>query len=134
MDRVNNEQKKHADSSKSRTKTDEQDVQDVSAFFNEFKCDPFDERDQSLRSLQSGIIASEALSADLKSAKQDGQRNVQEFLDERVYSKNKSHDRVARSKRDNFSTLLIEKERGENLKQKTEEMQSKAFASTIRQQ
>ena len=84
--------------------------------------------------MQSGIAASEALSADLKSAKQDGQRKVQEFLDERVYSKNKSlNDRVARSKRGNFSTQLIEKERGENLKQKTEEMQSKAFASIIRQ-
>ena len=125
--------KKHADSSQSRTKTDEQAVQDISACFNEFKCDPFDERDQSLRSLQSGIAASEALSADLKSAKEDGQRKVKEFLDERVYSKNKSlNDRVARSKRGNFSTQLIEKERGENLKQKTEEMQSKAFASIIK--
>ena len=44
----------------------------------EFKCDPFDEKDQTLRSLHSGIEASKALSDDLKSAKADGKQKMEE--------------------------------------------------------
>ena len=82
--------RKHADYSPSKIKIDEQYVQNISLCFTEFSCDPFDQSDRTLRSLQSGIQASTAFSEDLKSAKADGTQKVEEFLNERVYSKQKS--------------------------------------------
>ena len=101
--RKENMSEKHVDCSKSKMKMDEQAIQDLSNCFAEFKCNPFDECDQSLRSLQSGIPATEVLASDLQSAKEDGSRKVGKFLQERVYSKTKSlNDRVPRNKRLNF--------------------------------
>ena len=123
---------KHADCSLSKMKKDEQAVQDLISCLNEFKCDPFDHTNQTLRSLQSGITASDVLTADLESAKEDGRRKVKEFMDERVYSKTKYlNDRVPRSKRQNFSTQELMKADSENLKVKTEEMEHKALASVL---
>ena len=102
--------RKHADCSPSKMKIDEQAVHDISACLTEFLCDSFDQSDQTLRSLQSGSQASAALCADLKSAKPDGEWKVEEFLNERVYSKTKSlNARIPRSKRGNFATQQIEK-------------------------
>ena len=81
---------KHADSSSSKMKKDEQAIQDMNACLTEFKCNPFYHTNQTLRSLQSGILASEVLAADLKSAKEDGTSKVKEFLKEREYSNTKS--------------------------------------------
>ena len=101
-------------------KEDEQAVHDISSCLNEFKCDPFDHTNQTLRSLQSGIPASDALAADLESAKEDGRSKVKEFMDDRVYSKTKSlNDRVMRSKRTKFSTQDVKKADSENVKGKT---------------
>ena len=77
---------KHADC---KIKKDEQAVQDISACLTEFMCDLFDQVNQTLRSLQSGTPASNSLALDLKSAKFDGIQKVQDFMDERVYSKKK---------------------------------------------
>jgi hypothetical protein len=106
-------------------KKDEQAIQDMNACLTEFKCNPFYHTNQTLRSLQSGISASEVLAADLKSTK--------EFLKERVYSKTKSlNDRVPHSNRQNFATQELKKaDSGESLKGKTEEMESKAMASVL---
>ena len=60
---------RHADCSSNKMKEDEQALQDISACLTEFKCDPFDQTDQTLRSFQSGIPASDTLAADLKSAR-----------------------------------------------------------------
>ena len=123
---------KHADCSPSKIKKDEQAVQDISACLTEFMCDPFDQVNQTLRSLQSGIPASNSLALDLKSAKFDGIQKVQDFMDERVYSKKKSlNDRVSRSRRKNFSNQEITKTAGVNLKVKTEEMECKALSSVV---
>ena len=93
-------------------------MHDISACLTKFKCDPFDVSNQTLRSLQSGIQASVALFTDLKSAKTDGERKVEGFLDERIYSKTKPlNARIPRSKRGNFATQEIKKPGGENLKQ-----------------
>lgn len=125
--------RQHADCAPRKMKIDEQSVQDIGACLTEFHCDPFDQSDQTLRSLQSGIEASLVLSADFKSAKADGERRVEEFVNERVFSKTKSlNARIPRCKRGNFATQEVEKTGSENLKQATEEMQSKAFASVIK--
>ena len=123
---------KHADCSSSKMKKDEQAVQDISACLTEFKCDPFDHTNKTLRSLQSGIPASDALAADLNSAKEDGTSKLKQFFNERVYFKTKSlNDRVPRSKRLNFSTQELKKADGENLKGKTEEMEHNTLASVL---
>lgn len=58
---------------------------------------------------------------------------MEEFLNERVYSKTKSlNARIPRSKRGNFATQEIEKTGSENLKWTTEEMQRKAFTSIVK--
>ena len=51
----------HAENSTSRLKIDEQAMQDLNNCINEFDCDPFDLTKPTLRSLQSGMIASEEL-------------------------------------------------------------------------
>ena len=70
----------HADCSSSRIRKDEQAVQDISSCLNEFECDPFDHTNQTLRSLQSGIPASDSLAVDIASAKEDGVSKVKEFM------------------------------------------------------
>ena len=79
------QREKHADASSSQMKKDEKAVQDISACFTEFDCDPFDHTNQTLRSLQSGIQASEKLADDLESAKVDGQNKVKDFMEESVF-------------------------------------------------
>ncbi len=65
-------------------------VQDLSTCFNEFNCGPLDHMKQTLQPLQSGIPALDVLAADLLSRKEDGKSKVKEFLNERLYSINKS--------------------------------------------
>lgn len=124
---------KHADCSSSKMRKDEQAVQDISSCLNEFECDPFDLTNQKLRSLQSGIPASDALGVDLASAKKDGESKLKEFLDERIYSKMKSlNDRIPRSKRKNFSTQELKAmATGENQKGKADEMERDAMSSVL---
>jgi len=132
-DRKRPSKAQHADCSSSRMRNDEQAVQDISSCLSEFECDPFDHTNQTLRSLQLGITATDALAADLASAKENGRSKVEEFVDERVYSKTKSlNDRVPRSKRRNFSTQeLAGGTVGEILKGKTGEMERGAMASVL---
>ena len=98
---------------------------DISDCFKEFKCDPFDISNTKLRSLQSGIPASDELAADLKSAKSNGEKMVQKFMDERVFSKKSSlNDRIPRNKHLNFANQelqntdkLIAKEKANDMEQ-----------------
>ncbi|KAL5008554.1 hypothetical protein ScPMuIL_014135 [Solemya velum] len=96
--------------------------QEINACLTEFHCDPFDQSDQTLKFLQSGIQASSALFVDLKSADADGKRKAEEFVNDRA--------RIPRSKRGIFATKNIEKTRSEHLKQTTEEMQRDKFLSS----
>ena len=122
----------HADCSSSKIRKDEQAVQDISSCLNEFECDPFDHTNQTLRSLQSGIPASDSLAVDLASAKEDGRSKVKKFMDERVYSKTNSlNDRVPRSKRQNFSSQELKGGVAENSKGKAEGMERDAMASVL---
>ena len=66
----------HAENSGSRLLKGEQAVQDIDNCITEFKCDPFDVAQPQLRSLQSGLIASEELVKDFKTAHEDGEKCV----------------------------------------------------------
>jgi hypothetical protein len=80
-----------------------------------------------LRTLQTGIQASDQLINDFKTAHQDGKTKLDKFMCDRVYSKKSSlHDRIGRSSRINFTEVPITKPSGEKLKVKTGEMERSA--------
>ena len=82
--------RKHADSTRSKIRKDEQAILDLSPCFIEFKCDPFDLSNISLYSLQSSMQASDTLAADFESAKDDGVQKLKQFLEKKVFTKDKS--------------------------------------------
>ena len=94
----------HAENSTSRLKIDEQAMQDLNNCINEFDCDPFDLTKPTLRSLQSGMIASEELVQDFETAHDDGETLVKNFFDKRMFSAEKSFDAtISRNARGNFN-------------------------------
>ena len=123
---------KHADCSKSRMKADEKAVQDISDCFREFSCDPFDLSNTKLRSLQSGIPASEALIADFKSAKPEEEAWVADFTEQCIYSKQRSYyERIPRSKRLNFSTQELIIVGGLAAKLKANDMEKQGISDVV---
>ena len=81
--------RKHTECQPARIKKDEQAIQDIKSYLTEFDANPFDESNPTLRSLQSGIVASTPLTNDVSSALYDGQVLVETFLEERVFAKTK---------------------------------------------
>lgn len=89
-------------------KKDEQVVQDLQSCMKDFDVEPFDISSPSLRSLQSGLIASLELVHDLKTALINGKAQVETLLQERVFTKTKSLTaRINRNKRRNFASEKI---------------------------
>ena len=89
-------------------KKDEQAVQDLQTCIQDFNADLFDISSPTLRSLQSGLIASPELVHDFKTALLDGQTQVETFLQERVFNKDKPLSAtIHRNKRRNFATEEI---------------------------
>lgn len=71
---------------------------------------PFDPENQELRTLQSGVPASQELIDDFKTANADGEKQLESILEERVYSKRKSlHARIKRMNRKTFATVSTTK-------------------------
>ena len=81
--------RKHVECQPARMKKDEQAVQDLQAAIKYFDTDPFDISSQTLRSLQSGLVASSRLVHDFKTALADGEIQVETLLQERVLTKTK---------------------------------------------
>ena len=102
-------QRKHVECQTSRLKKDEQAIQDIQSCLEEFSTNPFDESNPVLRSLQSAIIASDELVADVKKAINEGLYQVETLMRERVYSKSSSiRDTISRNKRIDFSSDLVQ--------------------------
>ena len=96
--------RRHAENSTSRLRIGEQAMQDLSSCINEFDCDPFDLTKPTLRSLQSGMIASEEHVKDFETAHDDGEALVKKFFDEKMFSTEKSFDAtISRNARGNFN-------------------------------
>ena len=70
----------HKENTTTRLKLDELGVQDIDNCIIDFNCDPFDNENVRLRSLQSGEFASEDVEADLLSAPDDGNTKIYEFF------------------------------------------------------
>ena len=123
---------KHKECAPAHLCRDEQAVQDLISCFKEFDCFPFDPASPALRTLQSAIPATPELIQDFKKAKQDGETQLKIFMDERIYSKEKSiHDRIKRNSRLAFTEIPLRKASGEALKMKQGEMESRALASVV---
>ena len=114
----------HVDCTPRQIELDEQAMQDILQCITEFDCNPFDDKDQTLRSLQSGLPASTSLVDDFSTAKADGAAKLEKFLNERVYSKAiPFYATVTRSKRKNFETQIIETTGDESSSKKVQDME-----------
>ncbi|CAB3976667.1 Hypothetical predicted protein [Paramuricea clavata] len=121
----------HSEFAPTRMCKDEQAVQDLIACIKEFDCFPFDVSSPNLRTLQSAIPAPTEMIRDFQTAKQDGETKLKEFMDECVYSKEKSlYDRIKRHSRLTFAKAPTTKT-GEVLKVKQGEMENRALASVV---
>ena len=96
--------RKHVECQPARMKKDEQAIQDLQACITEFDANPFDESKPTLRTLQSGLIASSELILDLKMALEVGQRQAETLLQKRVFTKTQNLSAtIHKNKRRNFS-------------------------------
>ena len=84
-------------------KKDEQAIQDLETCMKDFDSDPFNTTLPTLRSLQSGLVSPAELVEDFKTALQDGQIQVDIFLQERVFSKQHfSHQNYSQEQKKEF--------------------------------
>lgn len=99
---------RHVECQPARMKKDEQAVQDIQSCTKDFQAEPFDISTPTLRSLQSGMIASPELVHDLRTALPEGLSQIEIFLQERVFSKvNNLSSTIHRNKRKNFDCEQI---------------------------
>ena len=97
----------------------EQAIQDLLSCFKEFDCLPFNPASPALQLLQSAIPATPELIQDFKKAKQDGETQLKVFMDEHIYSKEKSiHNCIKRNSRLTFAKIPLKKVTGEVMKEK----------------
>lgn len=97
--------RKHVECQPARMKTDAQAIQDLVACIADFEAAPFDDTNPTLRSLQSGLIASPKLVNDLKTALPDGTTQVETLLQERVFTQTKPLTAtIHKNKRQNFAS------------------------------
>ena len=80
--------RKHMECRTKRMRNYEQCVQDLVTCMNEFDSLPFDPASPTIRTLQSAMLASRKLVADLNSACAAGEGKLTSFLRERLFSKN----------------------------------------------
>ena len=120
--------KDHRENCKKRLQRDEKGVQDLDKCMGEFDCDPFDETKPTLRSLQSGMLASDQLVVDFENAHKDGEVLVQSFFIERMFSDEKNFDDMMhRNSRCSFTKLPIAK--GTSRVTKTDAMENRGNLS-----
>ena len=71
----------------SKNEEDDQAVQDLILCMDDFNTDPFDESVPELRLLPSGVIASPEVLEDLWNALEQGEKQANDILEKRVFSK-----------------------------------------------
>ena len=109
--------RKHVECQPARMKKDEQAFQDIQACMKDFGADPFGTSLPTLRSLQSGVIASPELEHDFTTALPDAQAQVEILLQERVFTKNEPLTAtIHKNKRRNFANDQIQAPLGAPIK------------------
>ena len=111
MANLNSSAKGHAENSSSHLAIDEQAIHGMDQCLTEFASDPFDLGNTTLRSLQSGQVASEELVKDFETAHTAGEKIVQEFFNQRLFSDTVPFSAtIHRNSRLNFSMQSTNKE------------------------
>ena len=108
-------------------------IQNLDACFVEFGSYPFpvEVENPQLSTLQSGVPASPELVKDFKTVKEDSEKQLETFLDEHVYSKQKStHARIKKMNRKSFASSQVIKD-SKDKKMKLAEMEQNALKSVI---
>ena len=109
--------RKHVECQQARMKKDEQAVHDLHTCMKDFDAEPFDIASPTLRSLQSGLVASPEFVHDVKTALPDGQAQVETLLQERVFNKIRPLTAtIHRNKRRNFENEQISAQSGAPMK------------------
>ena len=86
-------------------------MQNILGCLEEYGAYPFDLDNQILRTMQSGVPASPELVMDLKSSNKDGEKRLEDILNERVYSKERSlHAKMKKMNRKTFTTHILAKD------------------------
>ena len=120
----------HKECTPSRIKKDERAVQDLLECCREFECNPFDKDNGKLPNLVSGLEACQKLIEDLEGAHEDGKYQVEEFMNERVYSDNISiYSTIRRNSRLNFVKTKSVKEPSTSVS--TKEMESEGLGVVV---
>jgi hypothetical protein len=120
----------HKENVKSRLKTDESCVQELMSLFTKWQCDPFDLECQDLRSMQSGILSNEKLTADLESAQEKGEEILKKCFESRLFSDDVSlYKRLTQNNSLTFARMMNNAKQDE--KQHTVAMETKAIVSLI---
>ena len=121
----------HSENTKSRMVKDEQAVQDLGICIKEWESNPWDLDNSLLRTLDSGKVASPKLLSDFETAREEGERLVSEFYEERVLSNTKMlADRISLNKRHSFANPPKEGP-SETAPNKTDAMESKAMKDLV---
>ena len=122
----------HTENSKFRLCKDENAVQNIVNCLLEFQCNPFDESNTTLTSLQSGQIATDELVHDFETAHADGEILVNTFFTERMFSDNiPFHATMHRNKRSSFSKPPSQSTAAQSMSVKSVAMENKAMASVL---
>ena len=82
--------RKHAEFQPARMRKGEQAIKDLLSCMRDFEAEPFDDSNPTLRSLQSGMVASLKFVQVFKTALQDGHTQPQAILLERMFTKTKT--------------------------------------------
>ena len=119
----------HKENTATRLKLDELDVQDLDSCIAEFNCDPFDPENIQLRTFQSGYYVSKEVEKDLPSAEEDGERMIEEFFKERIFSKEKEWG-IKKKNRKTFLTPAAG-QKASYLKCKTAQMEDESLQNFV---
>ena len=121
----------HKENGTRRLKADEECVHNIQECLEEFGADPFNLTNTVLRTLHSGEIASKELGDDLAAYLDDGEMQLTEFMEQRIFSREtKFNATVHKNNRATFTkppTIA----KGSIKKMKTAEMENKAMANVV---
>lgn len=122
----------HRENSKKRRKVDEQAVQDLNACLEEYECDVMCGLNSLLHSLQSGKLADESLINDFRTAHADGEKLLERFFSERLFSTTTPWTKtISLNKRRNFSKPVKSETKSSDSKIRSALMETKAMNQVV---
>ena len=127
---IKKHQYSHIECSPAQMTKDVKTVKILIGTLQEWNANPWNTEIPTLRSLESGLLASEELVKDFNSAKEEGEKQATKFFEERVLTNEKQiYDRINLNKRSNFSKPTVDKDTGKV--RKTDVMENRAMVKII---